>query len=91
MREIGEEFVRLRENSRAGAWADLQKKLMSNMDTLVPEATSLKDFLGLSIDIENFLKTEQGSESLHPIEALAKFLNEPITSIDDSDPGEVIQ
>jgi hypothetical protein len=75
MQEIGEEFVRLREGARAGAWSDLQKRLMTHMGDLVPDATSLKDFLGLAIDIENFLKTEQGSNSMHPMEALEAFLN----------------
>ena len=87
MKEIGEEFVRLREGSRSGAWSSLQRKLMSNMDLLVPEATSLKDFLNLSVDMENFLKTEQGSESMHPMQALEKWLNEgnPPSTADDAE------
>ena len=87
MKEIGEEFVRLREGSRSGAWSSLQRKLMSNMDLLVPEATSLKDFLNLSVDIENFLKTEQGSESMHPMQALESWLNAkvPENKEDDDD------
>ncbi len=76
MQEIGEQFVRLRTESRAGAWSDLQAKLMVNMGLLVPAACSMKDFLSLSMDIEAFLKTEQGSESLHPTEALERWLNE---------------
>ena len=74
MAEIGDEFVRLRKESRAGAWSALQEKLMSNMGILVPNATSLKDFLSMSMSIEEFLKTEQGSESLHPMEALERWL-----------------
>ena len=31
------------------------------------------------MDIEAFLKTEQGSESLHPTEALERWLNEGAT------------
>jgi hypothetical protein len=76
MQEIGDEFVRLRSDSRAGAWSSLQKKLMENMGLLVPAATSMKDFLALNMAIEDFLKTEQGASSLHPTEALAAFLNE---------------
>jgi hypothetical protein len=77
--EIGEEFVRLRTESRAGAWSQLQAKLNANLGLLVPAATSMKDFFALSMDIEAFLKTEQGSESLHPTEALERWLNEGAT------------
>lgn len=88
--EIGEEFVRLRTESRAGAWSNLQAKLNQNLGVLVPAATSMKDFFALSMEIESFLKTEQGSESLHPTEALEQWLNEggptpPPTPTDDSD------
>lgn len=91
MKEIGEEFVRLREGSRSGAWSSLQRKLMSNMDLLVPEATSLKDFLNLSIDVENFLRTEQGSESLHPMQALENWLNQGNPPVEEDDPKGPIQ
>lgn len=96
MREIGEEFVRLREDSRAGAWSALQRKLMSHFDVLVPYAVSMKDFLALSIDIEEFLKTEQGTESMHPMEALEHWLATPEPApdspIDDtSEPRGTIQ
>lgn len=81
--------MRLRKESRAGAWSALQEKLMLNFGVLVPEAASMTDFFKLSMAIEDFLRTEQGSESLHPIEALAKFLNEPIPV--EPDDNEVIQ
>lgn len=92
--EIGEEFVRLRTESRAGAWANLQAKLNANLGLLVPAATSMKDFFALSMDIEAFLKTEQGSESLHPTEALEQWLNEggptPLAVPTDDDPDEPV-
>lgn len=93
MREIGEEFVRLRESSRAGAWSDLQRRLMGHFDVLVPMVVSMKDFLALSIDIETFLKTEQGSESLHPMEALERWLAKPQPRNDaaDDEPRGAIQ
>lgn len=69
--------MRLRKESRAGAWADLQERLMTNMAALVPDITSLKDMLGLSVSIEEFMKTEVGSQSLDPSEALQRFLNAP--------------
>jgi hypothetical protein len=92
MREIGEEFVRLRKESRAGAWSSLQERLMTNLGLLVPDATSMKDFFSLAMAIEDFLRTEQGSESMHPMEALEKWLNQgppPVTITDDED--EMVQ
>ena len=89
MKQIGDEFVRLRKESRAGAWADLQERLMANFGILVPEAASMTDFFKLSMAIEDFLRTEQGHESMHPMEALEAFLNKPNDS--DSDFTGAIQ
>ena len=91
--------MRLRKESRAGAWADLQERLMTNLGTLVPDVTGLKDLLTLNRDIEEFMKTEAGSQSLDPAEALQRFLNSPTPSRtvptlpndaeDDDSPGRV--
>ena len=94
--------MRLRKESRPKAWADMQERLMQHMGALVPETTSLKDLLGISVDIESFLKTEQGSQSMDPAEALQNWLNAPATRAvaqpplddddeDDSDSGGTIQ
>lgn len=89
MREIGEEYDRLRTDSRAKGWADLQRKLMRSMHILVPETVSLDQVISMSLKIEEFLKTEQGNSSMHPIEALEKWLNEsPNTSAAASEPDD---
>ena len=89
MKEIGEEYDRLRENSRAGGWADLQRIIMRSMHILVPETTSFKEIVSIALDIESFLKTEQGAQSMHPMEALENWLNAapapPPATDEDSD------
>jgi hypothetical protein len=94
LNHIGQEFVRLRQNNRAGAWAYLQEELMRNMGTLVPHTTSLKDLISQNIDIESFMKSAEGTKSMDPIETMAHFLNSPppsthsapATTEDDDEP-----
>jgi hypothetical protein len=75
--EIGEEFNRLREGSRTTAFGALQKKLWAHVDILVPSTVTLKDFIGLSIDIESFIKSDTGTTTEEPLEVLRKFLDQP--------------
>ena len=48
---------------------------MQHMGVLVPNISSLKDFLATNHDIEEFIKSDAGSQSLDPVEALERFLN----------------
>jgi hypothetical protein len=93
LHDIGEEFVRLRKESRAGAWSSLQERLMKHIDLIVPYACSLKDFLSISSNIEEFLRTEQGTKA-DPMEALQQWLNVPAVPrrdnpVDVSDNGVI--
>jgi hypothetical protein len=74
--EIGAEFNRLREGSRTTAFGALQKKLWAHVDVLVPSTVTLKDFIGLSIDIESFIKSDTGTTTEEPLEVFRKFLDE---------------
>ncbi len=49
LREIGENFTKLRHTNRTAAWSDLQEKLMTNISVLVPNVVTLKDFIGIGI------------------------------------------
>jgi len=75
LQSIGTEFSRLRKTNRSGAWADLEDKIAKSGHVLVPDALSMKDWVGLMIDIEQFRKAESGSAEV-PGDALAKWLSE---------------
>ena len=77
LKEIGDEFNRLREGSRTTAFGSLQKKLWAHVDILVPSTVTLKDFIGLSIDIESFIKSDTGTTTEEPLEVFRKFLDSP--------------
>ena len=77
LREIGEAFTKLRHTNRTAAWSDLQERLMSNISMLVPNVVTLKDFIGLGIDIESFVKNDSGAVAEEPLEVIRKFLNSP--------------
>lgn len=77
LKEIGDEFNRLREGSRTTAFGSLQKKLWAHVDVLVPSTVTLKDFIGLSIDIESFIKSDTGTTTEEPLEVFRKFLDSP--------------
>ena len=50
---------------------------MANMPILVPSVVTLKDFIGLSIDIESFVKNDAGAQAEEPLEVFRKFLDGP--------------
>jgi hypothetical protein len=77
IRDIGLEFNRLRKKGRSAAWADLEDKVAELGHLLIKTGMiTMKDWTGMMIDIEQFRKSEGGSEEL-PGDALAKWLSEP--------------
>lgn len=50
---------------------------MSNISILVPNVVTLKDFIGLGIDIESFVKNDAGAQAEEPLEVFRKFLDAP--------------
>jgi hypothetical protein len=77
IRDIGIEFNRLRKKGRSAAWADLEDKVAAaGADLIATQMITAKDWIGMMIDIEQFRKSEGGSEEL-PGDALAKWLSEP--------------
>lgn len=72
---IGEEFTKLRDSNRTQAWQTLQKRLMENVGSLVPDVFPPKDFFTLSMDIEGFVKQEQGIKEGSALEEVQKFLS----------------
>jgi len=77
LKEIGDEFNRLRESNRTSAFGALQKKLWANVAVLVPYAVTLKDFIGLSVSIEDFIKSDTGTTAKEPLEVIREFLDAP--------------
>lgn len=71
---LGQEFVELRERDRAKAYMRFQRGLMANLGTLSPLIPA-KDIVGLSMDIEHYLKGISGSEGKPPMEMMKEFLN----------------
>jgi hypothetical protein len=77
IRDIGIEFNKLRKKGRSAAWADLEDKVAAaGADLVSTGMITAKDWVGMMIDIEQFRKSEGGSEEL-PGDALAKWLSEP--------------
>ena len=74
--KIGRQFVKLREQGRAQAWADLESELMTNAALLIDAGMiSAKEWISMAIEIESFRKSEAGTQQL-PGDFLAKWLNE---------------
>jgi hypothetical protein len=77
IRDIGVEFNKLRKRGRSAAWASLEEKVAEAGALLISTGMiTSKDWVGMLIDIEQFRKSEGGSEEL-PGDALAKWLSEP--------------
>lgn len=75
--DIGIEFNRLRKRGRNAAWADLEDKVASGGAIMISTGMiTAKDWVGMMIDIEQFRKSESGTEEL-PGDALSKWLLEP--------------
>lgn len=75
MKEIGEEFVKLRQAGRSGAWAVLEDRLMLSGHVLVSAGLmSPKDWIAMSTEIESFRKSESGSQQA-PGDYLAQWLS----------------
>jgi hypothetical protein len=74
LKEIGQEFTRLRKSNRTAAWGALQERLMEHLHMLVPNVVTLKDFMGLNIDIESFIKSDTGTTTKEPLEVIREFL-----------------
>lgn len=64
-----------------GAYKRLQEDLMTNAHKLVPYVVSLKEVLGTTIEIENFLKGSESVTGRSPLEETRDFL----TSIPEND------
>lgn len=72
---IGRDFVRLRQEGRSGAWAELEDRLMSNAHILIGSGMiSVKDWVSTARDIEDFRKQETGT-SLPPGDLLSQWLS----------------
>jgi hypothetical protein len=70
---LGAEFVNLREHDRAQAYMRFQRGLMSNLGTLSPIIPA-KDIVGLSMDIEHYLKGITSSSGIAPEKQMQEFL-----------------
>lgn len=57
------------------AYKQLQEDLMVNAHKLVPFIVSLKEVLGTTIDIEEFLKGSESNTGRSPLEEIQAFLN----------------
>lgn len=77
LRQLGEEFVKLREQNRTSAWAAYQQRIARNLHILVPVALSLKDATSLLREIEEFMKNDQGASVSTPSEIVREWLNAP--------------
>jgi hypothetical protein len=75
LKEIGERFTRKRKTDRIGSYRGLQEDLMNNAHLLVPFVVSLKEVLGTTIDIEDFLKGSESNTGRSPVEEIQAFLN----------------
>lgn len=63
----------MREGGRSPAWSYLQLALSKNWGILVPAIMNMKDFVGMMLDIEKFMKSEKGAVK-DPSELLAEWL-----------------
>src|SRR5262249_19669994 len=70
---LGAEFVLLRESDRAQAYLLFQRGLMSNLGTLSPIIPA-KDIVGLSMDIEHYLKGITSASGIAPEKQMQEFL-----------------
>lgn len=75
MDSLGSEFVNLREHDRAQAYMRFQRGLMSNLGTLSPIIPA-KDIVGLSMDIEHYLKGITSASGIAPEKQMQEFLTE---------------
>ena len=62
-----------------GAYKQLQEDLMNNAHLLVPFVVSLKEVLGTTIDIEDFLKGSESNTGRSPVEEIKAFLTSGAT------------
>ena len=74
LKEIGERFTRRRKTDKQGAYKQLQEDLMNNAHNLIPYVVSLKEVLGITIDIEDFLKGYESNAGRTPVEEIQAFL-----------------
>lgn len=81
LKELGDEFVRLRAENRTAAWAAYQRKIASNLHILVPAAIGLKDATSLLREIEEFMKTDAGASVATPSERIREWLNSENTTV----------
>jgi hypothetical protein len=81
LKELGEEFVRLRAENRTAAWAAYQRKIASNLNILVPFAIGLKDVTSLLRELEEFMKTDAGASVATPSEVIRSWLNSENTTV----------
>ena len=72
---LGREFVDIRERDRAKAYMRFQHGLMSNLGTLSPLIPA-KDIVGLSMDIEHYLKGITSSSGIAPEKQMQDFLTQ---------------
>lgn len=79
LKEIGERFTAKRKSDRVGAYKQLQEDLMNNAHLLVPFVVSLKEVLGTTIDIEDFLKGSESNSGRSPVEEIKAFLTSGAT------------
>jgi hypothetical protein len=75
LKELGEEFVRLRAENRTSAWVAYQRKIACNLYVLIPYAINLKEATGLLIQLEEFMKGEAGVKVATPSEVVREWLN----------------
>jgi hypothetical protein len=72
---IGSTFVKGRQQNRQAAYLQFQIDLMSNLGTL-SSLIPTKDIIGLSMDIEQYLKGISGEGGVSPDKQMQDFLKE---------------
>jgi hypothetical protein len=77
--EIGGTFVRNRQKNRAEAYLQFQIDLMSHLGTL-SSLIPTKDIIGLSMDIEHYLKGISGEGGVSPDKQMQEFLKQVETA-----------
>lgn len=70
-------FAELRAEGKADAYRWLHEALSRNAQVLVPAVIPLKDFNGLLMELETFLKGSMSEHGETPGESLMRWLNEP--------------
>lgn len=78
--EIGGTFVRNRQKNRAEAYLQFQIDLMSHLGTL-SSLIPTKDIIGLSMDIEHYLKGISGDGGISPDKLMQDFLKQVETGV----------